>query len=105
MIVGELLGPVPDRRGEQQLPAGRRPQTVLGPQAALVGDPELADLLHLVAEELDPERVFLGGREHVHDAAADGQFATALHHVGPRIADVDQAGDQVTQVGGLAGPQ
>ena len=30
MGIGEFLGPVPDRRGQQQFPARRRPQPVVG---------------------------------------------------------------------------
>jgi hypothetical protein len=61
VIVGQLLGPVPHGGGEQQLAAGRCPQPVGGLQAPLVGHPELADLLDLVAEELDPQRMLLRG--------------------------------------------
>ena len=76
MGIGEFLGAVPDRRSQQQFPAGRRPQPVVGPaDAALVGDLEVADLLDRVAEELDPQRMLLGGREDVDDAAADGDLA------------------------------
>ena len=91
---------------EQQLPARRRPQAALGrADAALVGDLEVADLLDRVAEELDPERVLLGGREHVHDAAAHGDLAAAADHVGPRVADLDQPGEQVVEFARLAGLQ
>src|ERR1700751_1876233 len=104
MSVGEFLGPVPDRGGQKQLAARRRPQAVLGrPDAALVGDLEVANLLDRVAEELDPERVLLGRREHVHDAAAHGDLAAAAHQVGPRIADLDQPGEQVVELALLAG--
>ena len=103
MSVGELLGAVPDRRSQQQFPAGRRPQPVVGPaDAALVGDLEVADLLYRVAEELDPQRVLLGGREDVHDAAADGDLAAGRHQVGPGVADLDQPGQQVIELAGLA---
>ena len=106
MGVGEFLGPFPDRGGEQQLAARRGPQAVLGrADAALVGDLEVADLLDRVAEELDPQRVLLGGREHVHDAAAHGDLAAAPNQVGPRVADFDQPGEQVVELARLAGPQ
>jgi hypothetical protein len=105
MGVGEFLGPVPDRGGQQQLAARRRPQAALGrADAALVGDLEVADLFDRVAEELDPERMLLGGREHVHDAAAHGDLAAAADHVGPRVADLDQPGEQVVEFARLAGP-
>ena len=48
--------------GEQQLAARRRPQPLDRLEGALVGDREGADLLDLVAPELDPQRVLLGGR-------------------------------------------
>ena len=105
VIVGQLLGPVPHGGGEQQLAAGRCPQPVGGLQAPLVGHAELADLLDLVAEELDPQRMLLGGREHVDDAAAHGHLAAALHQVGAGVADLDQAGEHVVEGGGLARPQ
>ena len=103
MGVGEFLGPVPDRGGQQQFAARRRPQAALGrADAALVGDLEVADLLDRVAEELDPERVLLGGREHVHDAAAHGDLAAAADQVGPRVADLDQPREQVVEFARLA---
>ena len=105
VIGGQLLGPVPHGRGEQQLAARRYPQLVDGLQAPLVGHPELADLLHLVAEELDPQRVLLGGREHVDDAAAHRHLTSALHQVGAHVADLDQAGDHLIEAEGLAWPQ
>ena len=101
--VGEFLGARPDRRGEQQLAARRRPETALGrADAALVGDLEVADLLDLLAEELDPQRVFLGGREHVDDAAPHGDLAAAPDHVDPGVADLDQPGEQVVEFVHLA---
>ena len=103
MGVGEFLGPLLDRRGEQQFAARRRPEPVLGrADAALVGDLEVADLLDRVAEELDPQRVFLGGREHVDDAAADGDLAAAADQVDPGVADLDQPGEQVVEFARLA---
>ena len=105
MVLGQLPGPLADRRGEQQLAARRGPQAVGRVQAALVGDPEVADLLDAVAPELHPQRVFLGGREHVQDAAAHGDLAAVLDQVGADVADVHQAGDGLLEVGVLAGPQ
>ena len=101
-------GPRPDGVGEQQLAAGRRPQTVLGDlEAALVGDLEPADLLDGVAPELHPDGVLLGGREDVEDAAAHGELAPALDEVGARVGGGGQGLDDVLQrrlVAGLAGP-
>ena len=67
--------------GEQQLAARRRPQSLDRLQGALVGDGEGADLVDLVAEELHPQGVFLGRREDVDDAAADGELAALLDQV------------------------
>ena len=106
VLRGEARGPLPDGRGEQQLAARRRPQAVRRDvQAALVGDPEVPDLLHRVAPELHPERVLFGGREHVQDAAADRDLAAALHQVGTGVADVHQVRDDLLEVGRLAGLQ
>ena len=84
--VGERGGPLAHGVGEQQLAARRRPQAVLGDlERALVGDLEPADLLDGVAPELEPERVLLGGREDVEDAAAHGELAAALDEVGAGV--------------------
>ena len=100
---GEFLGPVPDRRSQQQFPAGRRPQPVVGPaDAALVGDLEVADLLDRVAEELHPQRMLLGRREDVDDAAAHRDLAAGADQVGPGVADLDQPGQQVIELVGVA---
>ncbi len=62
ILGGQLLGPVPHRRRQQQFPAGRGPQAVRRlAQAALIGDLEVADLLDGVPEELDPYRMLVGG--------------------------------------------
>jgi hypothetical protein len=87
---GEFLGPVPDGRSQQQFPAGRRPQPVVGPaNAALIRDLEVADLLDRVAEELHPQRMLLGRGEDVDDAAAHGDLAAGADQVGPGVADLD----------------
>jgi hypothetical protein len=95
----------PHGRSEQQLAARRYPQPVDGLEAPLVGDAELADLLDLVAPELHPQWVLLGGREDVDDAAAHRHVTAALHQVGARVADLDQAGDHFVESGRLAWPQ
>ena len=72
--------------GEQHLAAGRRPQPVLGDlERTLVGDLEPADLLYGVAPHLDPQRVLVGGREHVDDPATDGELAAPLDQVHPGV--------------------
>ena len=71
-------------------------------QRALVGDGEPAHLVHLVAKELDPDGVVLGGREDVQHAAADGEFAAAGHHVHPGVGGVGEALDDTAEGGLLA---
>src|SRR6202041_137322 len=99
----ESPGPLAYLRGEQQLPAGRRPQPLRGGvQAALVGGAEVADLLDRVTPELHPEGMLLGGREHVQDAAPDRDLATMLDQVGARVPDVHQVRDDLLEVSRLA---
>ena len=84
--------------GEQQLAARRRPQPVLGDlERALVGHLEVADLLDLVTPELHAQRVFLGGREDVQDAAAHGEVAALLDELGAGVTGSDEVGDDVGQ--------
>jgi len=84
-------------------------------QRALVGDGEPAHLVHLIAEELHPDGMVLGGRENVQHAAADSELATAGHHVhtgvggvckvlddtaeGRLLADLQRHRNQVPQAG------
>ncbi len=91
--------------GEQQLAAGRRPQPVDVLVGALVGDREAADLLDVVAPELHPQRVLLGGREDVDDAAADRELAAPLDQVDPGVRRVGEPLHDVLQRRGLAGHQ
>ncbi len=99
-------GALPDRVGEQDLAARRGPQALLRDlERTLVGDGEPADLRHLVAPELETQRVVLGGREDVEDAAADGELATALHHVHARVRRGDEAVGHVREVRRAAGVQ
>ena len=81
----QLLGAGPHLVGEQQLAARRRPQPAHRLQRALVGHREGPDLLDLVAPELHPQRVLLGRREDVDDAAADRELAALLHQVDPGV--------------------
>ena len=74
-------------------------------QRTLVGHGERADVLHLVAEELDPQRVLLGRREDVENAAADGEFAAPLDHLDPRVRELDELADDVFEVHLIAGAQ
>lgn len=74
-------------------------------QGALVGDLEVADLLDVVAPELHPERVLLGGREDVEDAAADRELATLLDQFDPGVGGCGERFDDGAEVGALAGAQ
>ena len=69
---------------------------------ALVGDGEGADLLHLVAPELDPGRVLVGRREDVEDAAADGELAPLGDQVDPGVRQVGQPAGDLLQLGLVA---
>ena len=92
-LVGQLeqLGVRPAERrgatayvlGEEELAARRRPQPLDQVERSLVGDGEGAQLLDVVAPELDPDRVLLGRREDVDDAAAHGELAPLLDQVDP----------------------
>lgn len=66
--------------------------------AALVGHRERPDLTDLVAPELDPHRVVGGGREHVENASADSEFATAAHHVDTLVGHFGELGEQAVEV-------
>ena len=71
-------------------------------ERALVGDRERADLLDVVAPELHPQRVLLGGREDVDDAAADGELAAPLDHVDAGVRRVGQAAHDLLERPGVA---
>ena len=92
--------------GQQQLAARRRPEP-LGPlvERALVGGGEVAQLVDLVAPELDPDRVRLGGREDVEQATADGELAALLDQLDPGVGGVDQRAGDVVEVGLVTGLQ
>ena len=89
--------------GQQQLAARRRPQPIAPlVHRALVGDGEAADLVDLVAEELHAQRVLLGRREDVDDAAAHGELATLLDQVDAGVRRTDQPADDVVELELLA---
>ena len=71
-------------------------------ERALVGDLEPAHLLDGVAPELDADRVLLGRREDVDDAAAHGELAALLHQLHPGVREVDQPAHDVVGVDLLA---
>ena len=98
MGIGEVPGPGADRIGQEQLTARRRPQACVGDaQAALVGDREVAHLVHRVAEELDPDGVLFRGREDIEDAASHRELAAPFHQFDPGVGEVGQAGHDVFQ--------
>ncbi|CAL9555377.1 hypothetical protein SUDANB151_04500 [Streptomyces sp. enrichment culture] len=106
VVLGEGGGTLAHVLGQQQLTAGRGPQAVLGDlQGALVGDLEVTDLLDVVAPELDPQRVLLGRREDVQDAAAHGELAALLDQLDARVRGRGQGLDDLFQVGALSGAQ
>ena len=87
-----------DVLGEEQLAAGRCPQPVDLLDRALVGDGERADLVDLVAPELHPDRVLLGRREDVDQAAPDGELAALLDQVDPRVRRVRESPGHVVEL-------
>ena len=87
----QLDRPRADGVRQQDLPARRRPHAVLGHlEAALVRHGEPADLLDVLAPQLDAQRVVLGGREHVDDPAAHRELAAPLDHVDARVRGARQ---------------
>ena len=98
-LVLHLARPLP-HGGRQQHLAARRQFDARDRlwQRALVGDRELADLLELVAEELQPQRMLRGRREHVDDAAAHRELAAAGHHVDSGVGEVDELRGQLGEV-------
>ena len=106
VLRGQPFGGSTDRGGEKQFAARRRPQPVCGRlQAALIGDLEVPDLFHSVAEEVDPQRMLLDGREDVEDATADRDVAALLDQIRARVTGLDKPGEQVIEVGLVARPQ
>jgi hypothetical protein len=86
---------------DQQL-AGRRGDGVTQRGLrALARRVELPDRLHLVAEQLDPQRVRPLRWEQVEDAASHGQLAALFDERHPRIARGDQRLDQRVAIDGL----
>ncbi len=88
--------------GEEELAARRRPEPVDLVEGALVGDRERPDLVDVVAPELHAQRVLLGRREDVDDAAAHGELATPLDQVDTGVRRVGQSADDVLERSGVA---
>ena len=94
-----LPRPLAHGLAQQQFAAGCELGVVdVAGQGTLVGNGELAQLLQLVAEELQAQRMLVGGREHVHDATAHGELSAARHHVDARVGEIDQPHAQVGEV-------
>ena len=99
--VGQATGPRADLVGEDEFADGRGEQA-LGREfeGSLVGDREAADLLDRVAPELQAERMLLGRRKHVEDAAAHRHLATSFDQIHAFVAEERQSLDQRGQIGG-----
>ncbi|SCE08732.1 hypothetical protein GA0115246_110572 [Streptomyces sp. SolWspMP-sol7th] len=106
VLLGEHGGAAAHFLGEEEFAAGRGPQPVLGDlQRALVGDLEVADLLDLVAPELDAERVLLRRREDVEDAASYGELAALLDQLHARVRGGGERFDDLLEIDALPLPQ
>ncbi len=105
VLLAELPGAAAYVIGEQQLAARGRPQPVHRLVGALVRDREAADLLDVVAPELHPQRVLLGGREDVDDAAPDRELTAPLDQVDAGVRRVGQPLHDVLHRRGLTGHQ
>jgi len=57
---------------------------------ALVVGVEGADRVHGIAEQLDPDRLVGGRREHVHDAPAPGDLTGCAHDVHAAVTELDR---------------
>ena len=106
-VVGDQrFGTGPDLRGHQQFTAGRADHLLdLVVGGALVGDHEVAQVIDRVTEEVDPDRVFLGGGEDVDDATPDGELAASLHHVDRQVGGCDEGRRDLVDAVLLAPPQ
>ena len=89
-------------RVEQRLGRGHQRERLGLVGRALVGGVEAADALDLVAEEIEPERQLLAGREQVDQRAAHGIFAMLGDGVGALIAERVQLRDQSLALDPLA---
>ena len=88
---------------EQGLGGGQQGEAVDPVDAALAGRIEAADALDLVAEEIEPERLFLARRKEIDQPAAHRELAGIAHRLGPRIAVGGEQGRQPVAVDPLAG--
>ena len=92
-------GPLADGRRQQDLPARRCPHpTGAHLETALVRHGEPANLLDLVAPQLDAQRVVLGRREDVKNPAAHRELPATLDHVDPGVRRVHQPTRKIVEV-------
>ena len=115
--LGELLGHLHQRRvagaefdraapdliGEKQFATRRRPDPTDRLEGPLVRHRERPNLLHLIAPELDPQGVLLGGREDVDQPTANGVLTASLDQVDPHIGGRRKALDHVLKGHRLSG--
>ena len=86
-----LLRPLPNGFAQKQFATGRELRRIQWvADAPLVGDGEVAELLDLVAEELDAHGMLGDRREDVEDAAANRELAAAGDHIDARVCEVDE---------------
>ncbi len=64
---------------------------------------EAAQALDLVSPELDPDRVVLGGREDIDDAAAHREISGVFHLVPAGVSQCRQSADELLEVHASAG--
>ena len=101
-ILGESGGALADFVAEHELTAAEDLGALDLGHGALVADVEDAEALDLVAPEVDPYAVVVGGGEDVDDAASHRQLAPVLHLVLAAVAGVHEAGDELLRVDLLA---
>ena len=106
VVAGQGRGAGADLGRDEQLAAGHGGELVEGPvHGALVGDGEEAHLLDGVAEEVDADRMVVGGVEDVDDAAAHRELAATLDQVDAIVGGRHELGLEAGRVVLGAGPQ
>ena len=78
--------------------AGVQADALERPQGSLRIHGEAAQALHLVAPELHPHRIALGGGKDVDEAAANGELTRVLDLVHPGVAEGRQFPDERLEV-------
>ncbi len=99
VLRGQLECTDADVVGEQQFAArhGDHHINVDVGDRTLIRDREHPHLGYLVAPELDPDRVFGGGREHVEDSAAYRELPPLADHVDAGVGQLDEPGDDIVR--------